>query len=147
MVVKADAVGGLEWIVSVGSSIVRGPPSRRRRPEKTGDAQPGSKSSLPAGKDSAGPGARCTTIHLVVMGRGLAMRRADHTRSAGARAEVVIADKAYSHPSTRTALRGRRVTFLRPERGDQITRRTSLGGRVAGGYQPSRTNATSSAAR
>lgn len=43
----------------------------------------------------------------------------------------VIADKAYSHPSTRQALRARRVSFVCPERSDQIARRQAKG--AAGG--------------
>jgi transposase len=43
------------------------------------------------------------------------------------RPEVVIADKAYSHPSTRHALRDRHIRFACPERADQITRRASKG--------------------
>lgn len=39
------------------------------------------------------------------------------------RPERVLADKAYSHPSTRQALRARRVTFTCPEKSDQIARR------------------------
>lgn len=44
----------------------------------------------------------------------------------------VLADKAYSHPSTRVALRRRRIQVTIPERDDQIARRKakgSLGGR------------------
>jgi transposase len=50
------------------------------------------------------------------------------------RPEQVIADKAYSHPSTRQALRTRRTTFTGPERSDQIARRTAKGS--AGGRPP-----------
>lgn len=46
----------------------------------------------------------------------------------------VIADKAYSHPSTRRALRQRRIAFTSPERVDQITRRQTKG--AAGGRPP-----------
>lgn len=46
----------------------------------------------------------------------------------------VIADKAYSHPSTRRALRQRRIAFTSPERVDQITRRQAKG--AAGGRPP-----------
>jgi transposase len=46
----------------------------------------------------------------------------------------VIADKAYSHPSTRQALRQRRITFTCPERVDQIARRQAKG--AAGGRPP-----------
>src|SRR5918999_3224509 len=39
----------------------------------------------------------------------------------------VIADKAYSHPSTRRALRARGIAFTCPERRDQIARRRAKG--------------------
>lgn len=38
------------------------------------------------------------------------------------RPDAVIADKAYSHPSTRRALRERRIRFTSPEREDQKKR-------------------------
>jgi transposase len=50
------------------------------------------------------------------------------------RPEAVLADKAYSHPSTRQALRARRVRFTSPERADQIARRKAQGS--AGGRPP-----------
>lgn len=50
------------------------------------------------------------------------------------RPERVLADKAYSHPSTRTALRARGVAFTSPERIDQIERRRAKGSR--GGRPP-----------
>jgi transposase len=46
----------------------------------------------------------------------------------------VLADKAYSHPSTRAALRRRGVPFTCPERRDQIARRAGRGS--AGGRPP-----------
>ena len=46
----------------------------------------------------------------------------------------VIADKAYSHPSTREALRARGIAFTCPERSDQIARRKAKG--PAGGRPP-----------
>ncbi|ONF72914.1 IS5/IS1182 family transposase [Amycolatopsis keratiniphila] len=45
------------------------------------------------------------------------------------RPETVIADKAYSHPSTCQAMRDRRITFVSPERDDQIARRVAKGSR------------------
>ena len=39
------------------------------------------------------------------------------------RPDRVIADKAYSHPSTRAALRSRGVAFTCPERSDQVAHR------------------------
>ena len=46
----------------------------------------------------------------------------------------VLADKAYSHPSTRTALRRRKIAFTCPEKTDQIARRRVKGPR--GGRPP-----------
>jgi transposase len=51
------------------------------------------------------------------------------------RPDAVIADKAYSHPSTRQAMRHRRVRFVSPERDDQIARRAARGSH--GGRPPS----------
>lgn len=50
------------------------------------------------------------------------------------RPDQVIADKAYSHPSTRAALRARRIAFTCPEGSDQIARRQAKG--TAGGRPP-----------
>jgi transposase len=50
------------------------------------------------------------------------------------RPDVVIADKAYSHPSTRKALRGKGIRAVIPERDDQINRRAARGS--AGGRPP-----------
>ena len=50
------------------------------------------------------------------------------------RPERVVADKAYSHPSTRSALRSRGIAFTCPERSDQTTRRKSKGS--SGGRPP-----------
>jgi transposase len=46
----------------------------------------------------------------------------------------VIADKAYSHPSTRQAMRARSIAFTCPERSDQIAHRKAKGS--AGGRPP-----------
>ena len=46
----------------------------------------------------------------------------------------VIADKAYSHPSTRVAMRARGIAFTSPEKSDQIARRQAKGSR--GGRPP-----------
>jgi transposase len=46
----------------------------------------------------------------------------------------LLADKAYSHPSTRTELRSRRITHTIPERRDQIARRQAKGS--TGGRPP-----------
>jgi transposase len=50
------------------------------------------------------------------------------------RPDRVVADKAYSHPSTRAAMRKRGIPFTCPERADQIERRRAKGPR--GGRPP-----------
>ena len=50
------------------------------------------------------------------------------------RPDCVIADKAYSHPSTRRALRRRGIRVVIPEKSDQIAHRTKRGSR--GGRPP-----------
>jgi transposase len=50
------------------------------------------------------------------------------------RPERVVADRAYSHPSTRAALRARGIAFTSPERADQIAYRKAKGS--AGGRPP-----------
>lgn len=52
----------------------------------------------------------------------------------GVKVDRVMADKAYSHPSTRRALRRRRIKATIPERADQIDRRHAKGRR--GGRPP-----------
>ncbi len=47
----------------------------------------------------------------------------------------LLADKGYTHPSTREALRQRRIPHTIPERSDQIARRKAKGSR--GGRPPS----------
>lgn len=47
----------------------------------------------------------------------------------------LLADKAYSHPSTRKALRAKKIPHPIPERRDQIERRAAKGSR--GGRPPS----------
>ena len=50
------------------------------------------------------------------------------------RPDKVIADKAYSHPSTREAMRDKSIRFISPERSDQQARRAAKGS--AGGRPP-----------
>lgn len=54
----------------------------------------------------------------------------------GRRVQVarVLADKAYTHPSTRKALRSRKIKATIPEKSDQIARRKAKGS--AGGRPP-----------
>ena len=102
-------------------------------------------------------GGLSTKIHLAFDGRGLPMRILLTAGQVGdnpqllplldgisvartgsgwprCRPDVVIADKAYSHPSTRHALRDRRIGFNCPERRDQTARRQAKGSR--GGRPP-----------
>jgi transposase len=50
------------------------------------------------------------------------------------RPDRVVADRAYSHPSTRAALRARGIAFTSPERTDQIAHRRAKGS--TGGRPP-----------
>ena len=52
----------------------------------------------------------------------------------GCRPATVIADKAYPYPSTRQAMRDRRIAFVNLERDGQICRRAARGFR--GGRPP-----------
>lgn len=102
-------------------------------------------------------GGLSSKIHLAVDGRGLPMsviltpgqdgdnpqlvplldrisvRRGGPGRPR-TRPDAVIADKAYSHPCTRRAMRKRGVRFTSPQRRDQIARRQAKGS--AGGRPP-----------
>jgi transposase len=51
------------------------------------------------------------------------------------RPDALLADKAYSHPSTRAALRRRRIRTVIPQRSDQVKARQKRG--AAGGRPPS----------
>lgn len=95
-------------------------------------------------------GGLTSKVHLAVDGRGLPMSILVTPGQAGdnpallplldqvsvrrpgpgrprRRPRRVIADKAYSHPSTRRALRARGVAFTCPERQDQLAHRKSKG--------------------
>ncbi|WP_425470665.1 IS5 family transposase [Saccharothrix australiensis] len=156
VIVKDDSVGGLEWIVSVDSSVVRAH-QHAAGARKKGDAPPGSKPAVAGEGLGRSRGGLSTRIHIAVDGRGLPMRVLITPGQAGdnprlpplldgirvarpgpghprVRPEAVIADKAYSHKSTRLALRTRRITFTCPERKDQVARRATLGSR--GGRPP-----------
>lgn len=58
----------------------------------------------------------------------------DALTQTGRRPDHLLADKAYSHPSTRRELRRRRIRHTIPERSDQVKRRKSKG--PAGGRPP-----------
>ena len=51
----------------------------------------------------------------------------DALSQAGRRPAHLLADKAYSHPSTRRELRRRRIRHTIPERSDQLERRKAKG--------------------
>lgn len=70
---------------------------------------------------------------LIPLLDGVKVKRAGPGRPR-CRPDAVVADKAYSHPSTRTAMRERRVRFISPEKTDQIARRQAKGS--AGGRPP-----------
>jgi transposase len=135
-----------------------GPPARRWRPEKGGCAT-GWVEDLAVEGEALGRsrGGLTTKLHLAVDGRGLpvavlltAGQAGDnphllplldevsvHRNGPGRprkRPDRVIADKAYSHPSTRSALRRRGIAFTCPEKSDQIARRQAKGS--AGGRPP-----------
>lgn len=59
---------------------------------------------------------------------------ASRDRGVSGRDFRLLGDKAYSHPSTRTELRSRRIKHTIPERKDQIARRKAKGS--AGGRPP-----------
>lgn len=59
---------------------------------------------------------------------------ARHSQGPSTRDMRLLGDKAYSHPSTRTELRARRIKHTIPERKDQIARRKAKGS--AGGRPP-----------
>ncbi|MFJ9417787.1 IS5 family transposase [Streptomyces sp. NPDC101227] len=142
--VHDDAVGAIEWAVSVDSSIVRahqhaaGARERgaaaRGRLRRSGEALGRSRGGL------------STKVHLAVDGRGRPLSILLTPGQAGDNPQLVpllaairvprlgpgrprslpdrvIADKAYSHPSTRAELRRRRIAATIPERADQKTRR------------------------
>ncbi len=102
-------------------------------------------------------GGLTSKIHLAVDGRGLPMAALLTAGQAGDNPQLlplldavsvtrigpgrprqrpnrVVADKAYSHPSTRAALRARGIAFTSPERSDQLTHRKAKGS--AGGRPP-----------
>jgi transposase len=134
-----------------------GPPARRRGPEKGGCSAAVEALAVDGEHLGRSRGGLTSKIHLAVDGRGLPMScllgagqggdnpqllplldqitvRRDGPGRSRSRPERVLADKAYSHPSTRTALRARGIKFTSPEKSDQIARRRAKGSR--GGRPP-----------
>src|SRR3954447_14875540 len=145
-----------------------GSPARRWRPEKGGCAT-GWVEDLAVEGEALGRsrGGLTTKLHLAVDGRGLPMAVVLTPGQAGdnpqllpllqeisvartgpgrprQRPDRVVADKAYSHPSTRRALRSRGIAFTCPERSDQIAAARTRGPPVAG-HRPSTRSSTPSA--
>lgn len=79
------------------------------------------------------PGQAGDNPHLLALLDEISVRR-DGPGRPRKRPDRVVADKAYSHPSTRAAMRRRGIGFTSPERADQITRRRAKGSR--GGRPP-----------
>jgi len=135
-----------------------GPPALRRGPEKRGCTTDWVEHLAVDGEAlGRSRGGLTSKIHLAVDGRGLPMSVLLTPGQAGdnpqllplldqvtvgrdgpgrprKRPDRVLADKAYSHPSTRAALRQRGIAFTSPERRDQIDRRRAKGSR--GGRPP-----------
>jgi transposase len=135
-----------------------GPSARCWRPEKGGCSTAWVEALAIEGEAlGRSRGGLTSKIHLAVDGRGLPMSILVTPGQAGDNPELlplldqvsvrplwggaprrrprrVIADKAYSHPSTRRAMRARAIAFTCPERSDQIARRKVKGS--AGGRPP-----------
>lgn len=79
------------------------------------------------------PGQAGDNPQMLTLLDGVSVRRTGPGRSR-VRPDAVLADRAYSHPSTRLALRERGVRFVSPERRDQIEGRKAKGSR--GGRPP-----------
>ena len=128
-----------------------GPPALRRGPEK-GGCTTAWVETLAVDGEALGRsrGGLTSKIHLAVDGRGLPMSIILTPGQAGdnpqllplldqitvgrdgpgrprVRPDRVLADKAYSHPSTRAALRRRGIAFTSPEKSDQTARRATKG--------------------
>ncbi len=132
-------------------------PARRRRAEKGGCSEPIEALAIDGEALGRSRGGLTSKLHLAVDGRGLPMAVRLTAGQAGdnpqllplldavsvarpgpgrprQRPDRVVADRAYSHPSTRTALRARGIAFTCPEKADQIARRKTKGS--AGGRPP-----------
>ncbi|MFJ7912964.1 IS5 family transposase [Kitasatospora sp. NPDC096204] len=156
--VRNDAVGTVEWTVSIDSTVARAhqhAAGARKKGAKSEDES--DDPAAVARREALGRsrGGLTTKIHLAVDGRGLPLsivlstgNTADCTilpavldairvprvgaGRARTRPDRVVADKAYSSRKIRNLLRRRRIKATIPERRDQIAnraRRASRGGR------------------
>ena len=133
-----------------------GPPARRWRPEKGGCSEPVETLAIDGEALGRSRGGLTSKVHLAVDGRGRPMSVVLTPGQAGdnpqllplldairvprvgrgrprKRPEHLIADRAYSHPSTRRALRRRGIGHTIPEKRDQQAHRV---GRGSGGGRP-----------
>lgn len=134
-----------------------GSSTRRRGAQKGGCSGPVEDLAIDGEALGRSRGGLTTKLHLAVDGRGLPIAVLLTAGQAGdnpqllplleqvsvarpgpggprRRPERVIADRAYSHPSTRAALRARHIRFTCPERIDQLAHRRAKGS--AGGRPP-----------
>ncbi len=152
VIVKDDAVGNVEWTFSIDSSSERAH-QHSARAGKGGTATGWIEHLAVEGEALGRSGCGLTSkIQLAVDGRGLPMSVILTPGHAGdnpqllplldqvpvgrdgpgrprTRPDRVRADKAYSHPSTRAALRRRKIAFTSPEKSDQISRRRAKASR------------------
>lgn len=156
-VVKDDAVGAVEWIVSVDSTVVRAHQHSAGARKKRGCTPAVEALAVDGECLGRSRGGLSSKIHLAVDGRGMPMSVVLTAGQAGdnpqlvplldqievarpgggrprSRPEAIVADKAYSHPSARVLLRGRGIRFTCPERTDQKAIRAVKGSR--GGRPP-----------
>ncbi|MFS0695437.1 IS5 family transposase [Streptomyces nitrosporeus] len=155
-----DAVGAVEWTVSVDSTISRAHQHAAGAPKKGGARGGRTGDSIRASADQAlgrSRGGLTTKIHLACDGRGLPLAvvvtpgnvndstvfdavmnelRVPRTGSGRPRRrpDAVIADKAYSSRAIRQVLRRRGIRAVIPERADQKANRLRRG--KAGGKPP-----------
>lgn len=80
------------------------------------------------------PGQAGDNPQLLALLDDIAVPARGHGRGPRRRPDCVIADKAYSHPSTRIALRRRGIRVVIPEKNDQLAYRKAKGSR--GGRPP-----------
>ncbi len=134
-----------------------GSPARRWSPEKGGCSDPVEALTVDGEALGRSRGGLTTKVHLAVDGRGLPLSVIVGPGQGGdnpqllplldairvprigpgrprKRPDHLTADEAYSHRSTRTALRRRRIRHSIPEKSDQIAYRLAKGAR--GGRPP-----------
>lgn len=159
--VRDDAVGTVEWTVSVDSTVNRAhqhAAGARKRGDAGGDELEDPERSAARQALGRPRGGLTTKVHLAVDGRGLPLSivltagnvndftmfeavldairvpRTGHGQPR-TRPERVLADKAYSSRAIRAWCRRRRVAAMIPERAGQVAnrlRRGSRGGRPPG---------------